>query len=103
MKTNAVLINSARGSVVNESDLYDALVNQDIAGAALDVFENEPYRPVDFNKDLRTLDSVIMSSHIGSLTREAYQAMAERSIENILHAIDGDYSMMNLLNRLDIK
>ncbi|NQZ69957.1 MAG: NAD(P)-binding domain-containing protein [Lentisphaeria bacterium] len=101
MKTNAVLINSARGSVVNESDLYDALVNQDIAGAALDVFENEPYRPVDFNKDLRTLDSVIMSSHIGSLTREAYQAMAERSIENILHAIDGDYSMMNLLNRQD--
>ncbi|MBS3778637.1 MAG: phosphoglycerate dehydrogenase, partial [Candidatus Thermoplasmatota archaeon] len=66
MKTSAFLINCARGGTVDESALYDALKNDEIAGAALDVFENEP--PKD-NK-LKTLDNIVFSPHLGANTKE---------------------------------
>lgn len=97
--SKAWLINTARGAVVDEAALYDALVEGGIAGAALDVFEREPYEPVDPGKDLRTLDNVIMTPHVGSSTREACERMATRALQNIQLAERGDYDKMDLLNR----
>ncbi len=73
------LINVARGSVVNESDLLSALQNKRIAGAALDVFENEP------NPDSRFLElpNVLLTPHIGSATQETRQAMTNLAIDNL--------------------
>ena len=73
------LVNVARGSVVDEAALVQALVSQGIAGAALDVFENEPH-PLP---ELLQLDNVILSPHIGSATGATRQAMADLALLNI--------------------
>lgn len=67
MKTGVRIINCARGGIVNEDALYDALVSGKVAGAALDVFASEP--PTDWK--LLKLDNVIASPHIGASTKEA--------------------------------
>ena len=95
----AWLINTARGAVVDEAALYDALVEKRLAGAALDVFEREPYQPVDPTRDLRTLPQMILLPHVGSHTAEANCRMAERALRNIRLAEAGDFAAMDLLNR----
>jgi len=99
LSPNAWVINTARGSLIDESALYDALVESRIAGAALDVFEREPYQPVEPARDLRTLPNVILTPHIGSNTAEANTRMAARALRNIRLALAGDYAEMDLLNR----
>jgi phosphoglycerate dehydrogenase-like enzyme len=93
------VVNTARGALVDEAALFDALTGGRIAGAALDVFEREPYEPVAPGKDLRTLANVIMTPHISSSTREACDRMASRALKNILLAEAGKYAEMDLLNR----
>jgi phosphoglycerate dehydrogenase-like enzyme len=95
----AWLINTARGAVVDETALYDALVEKRLAGAALDVFQREPYQPVDPTRDLRTLAHVILLPHVGSHTFEANRRMAERALQNIRLAAAGDFAAMDLINR----
>ena len=73
------LINVARGTVVDEAALVRALVERRIAGAGLDVFENEPQVPAE----LMPLDSVVLLPHIASGTRETRQAMADRVYDNL--------------------
>jgi hydroxypyruvate reductase len=73
------LINVARGSVVDEAALIDALQRKVIAGAALDVFENEPNVP----EALRALDNVVLTPHVGSATQATRQAMADRALANL--------------------
>ncbi|WP_042885755.1 2-hydroxyacid dehydrogenase [Cupriavidus necator] len=73
------LINIARGTVVDEDALVDALVHQRIAGAGLDVFEDEPNVPAA----LFGLDNVVLLPHIASATHETRQAMAELVFENL--------------------
>ena len=63
-------LNSARGPIVDECALYDVLSSGQLAGAALDVFEQDPYVPAASDKDLRTLKNVVLTPHIGSNTRE---------------------------------
>src|SRR5262249_23473797 len=92
------VINTARGSLVDEAALYDALAGGRIAGAALDVFEREPYQPVDPARDLRSLPNVIMTPHVGSNTIEANARMAARALRNVRLAIAGDYGSMDLVN-----
>ena len=95
---HAWLVNTARGAVVDEAALYDTLREGRIGGAALDVFQREPYAPVVSAKDLRTLDNVIMTPHVGSATAEACARMAARSLENIALAVAGRFEEMDLLN-----
>jgi phosphoglycerate dehydrogenase-like enzyme len=98
LRPHAWLINTARGAVVDEAALYDALVEQRIGGAALDVFDREPYQPVDPRRDLRTLQNVILTPHVGSTTPEANRGMAERAVQNIVWAEAGEFGKMDLLN-----
>jgi D-3-phosphoglycerate dehydrogenase len=80
MKPTAFLINTARGSLVNEVDLFQALENKKIAGAALDVFVKEPYQPT--GPDFRTLNNCILTPHCASNTVEANTRMAGICIAN---------------------
>jgi hydroxypyruvate reductase len=74
------LVNVARGSVVDESALIAALQKGTIAGAALDVFENEPHVP----DALRAMDNVVLTPHIGSATSATRHAMAELAFKNLV-------------------
>lgn len=81
MKTTAYLINCARGGIVKEDDLYEVLSAGRIAGAALDVFEQEPPPP---DHPLLKLDNVICTPHIGASTREAQEVVAIAIAQQII-------------------
>ena len=85
MKRTAFLINTTRGAVVDESALAWALKEHMIAGAGLDVFENEP----QINAALLTLENVVLSPHLGSATRETRTAMADLAVSNVLAVLSG--------------
>lgn len=80
MKNTAYIINAARGVLIKQDDLIDALKNGEIAGAGLDVFETEPNVP----KELRDLDNVVMSPHAGTGTLEARTAIAKEASNNLI-------------------
>jgi glyoxylate reductase len=77
MKPTAVLVNTARGAVVDERALVAALAGGEIAGAALDVFEDEPH----VSEELLGLDNVVLTPHLGSATRATRMAMGELAVE----------------------
>jgi len=85
MKRSAFLINTARGPVVDEEALAWALQQHLIAGAALDVFENEPV----VHPDLLTLENVLLVPHLASGTTETRTAMAELAADNVLAVLQG--------------
>ncbi|MSO94138.1 MAG: D-glycerate dehydrogenase, partial [Rhodospirillales bacterium] len=80
MKPTAFLINTARGDVVDEQALVDALRQRRIAGAGLDVFEREP----NVTDDLLTMENVVLLPHLGSATRETRVAMGMRVVDNLI-------------------
>ncbi len=91
MKPTAILVNTARGPVVDEAALYDTLVNRKIWGAAVDAYENETGLqddPVWWK--LTKLPSIIMTPHIGSATQEARQEMTQIAVDNVLAVLSGN-------------
>ena len=94
MKPGAYLINASRGGVVNEADLYTALSTKVIAGAASDVFEQEPLK----EHPLFALDSFIATSHIAGYTDGAVNAIGEHCVENIVTALVKKMRPQNVMN-----
>jgi D-3-phosphoglycerate dehydrogenase len=93
MKQGVFIINCARGGIINEKDLYDALVSGKVAGAALDVFEEEPTK----NTDLISLSNVICTPHLGASTDEAQINVAIAIAEQIV-AFLTDGEIKNAVN-----
>jgi D-3-phosphoglycerate dehydrogenase len=86
MKPTAYLVNTARGALVDESALHEALATRRIAGAGLDVFEKEPL----FDSPLFSLDNVILSPHLAGVDETSEVAMADRAIDAILAVWRGE-------------
>jgi len=87
MKKSAILINTARGGIVNEAALYDALKENKIWAAGLDVFEQEPVRP---DHPLLTLPNVVTLPHIGSASIQTRTRMAELAAANLIQGVMGE-------------
>jgi phosphoglycerate dehydrogenase-like enzyme len=87
MKPTAYLINTARGPIVDESALIQALQTGTIAGAGLDVFDQEPLPP---GHPLTLLDNTILVPHIGYVTREQYEVRYRETVENVAAYLKGD-------------
>ena len=87
MKPNAILVNIARGGVVDHDALYHALVNGEIAGAALDVTEPEP---INTNHPLLSLDNILICPHLGSATVQTRMKMAQMAHDNLISGLNGD-------------
>ncbi|SHE76417.1 glyoxylate reductase [Marinitoga hydrogenitolerans DSM 16785] len=92
MKPNTIIINTARGPVINEKVLIKYLKERKIAGAGLDVYEEEPKIP----QELIELDNVVLTPHTGSATFETRDKMAEMVAENIITALKGEIPPNNV-------
>ena len=85
MKPSAFLINTARGKVVDEQALVEALQAHRIAGAGLDVYEHEPH----LHPELTKLDNTVLLPHVGSATAETRLKMATCAAENLIAVLEG--------------
>ena len=94
MKPTAVLVNTSRGPIVDEGALVDALEEGELAGAALDVFENEPRVP----QRLKDMPNVVLTPHVGSATRESRDAMGMLCVEALRAVLLEGRAPANALN-----
>jgi D-3-phosphoglycerate dehydrogenase / 2-oxoglutarate reductase len=92
----AFLVNTARGGIVNEDALYNALKTGKLRGAGLDVLDREPPDP---KNKLFELENVFFSPHMAGVTQEASDRMAATAIENILSVFDGRPNVANCVNK----
>ena len=101
MKENCVLINTARGGIVNENDLLWALQNKKIYGAGLDVFEKEP--PIK-DHPLFKLDNIVLTPHNAALTLECRKRMSLESAENVAYYLEekSKLNVTNIINRKNL-
>ena len=91
MKKNVCLINTSRGAIINEEDLYEYLFNNPLASAALDVFEKEPY-----NGNLIMLDNCIFTCHMGSMAEDCRINMEIEAVKEAIRLVNGE-SLKNLV------
>ena len=99
MKKDAFIINCARGGILNEEDLYEALLNEKIAGAGLDVFDIEP---TPSSNPLFKLKNVILSPHIAGVTVESTVRMATETVQNVLDVFDNKVNKSVVVNLKEI-
>lgn len=100
MQKSAVIINCARGGILDEAALYDALSAKRIRGAGIDVFETEP-SPA--GNPLFTLDNLIVSPHIAGVTVESTIRMSTQTAQNVLDCFDGRLDPEVVVNREALK
>lgn len=86
MKKNAVIVNTSRGPIIHEEDLIDALINERIAGAYLDVVTEEPIRP---DHPFLQLENVILTPHIAWYSEQSMIELRVKAVQNIIHVING--------------
>jgi|TARA_Y100000994_G_scaffold238482_1_gene231063 glyoxylate reductase len=86
MKKNSILINAARGGLVDEADLYRALVEGEILGAGLDVYDPEP---PEKNNPLLSMDQVVLAPHTGSASVNSRNGMAHLAAQNVINVLQG--------------
>ena len=99
MKKSSFIINCARGGILNEEDLYEALTNKKIAGAGLDVFDVEP---TPSSNPLFKLNNVILSPHIAGVTIESTVRMATETVQNVLDVLDDKINQSVVVNNREI-
>ena len=99
MKKSSFIINCARGGILNEEDLYEALTNKKIAGAGLDVFDVEP---TPSSNPLFKLNNVILSPHIAGVTVESTVRMATETVQNVLDVLDDKINQSVVVNNREI-
>lgn len=87
MKKTAVLVNVARGGVVNEADLVTALRAREIAGAAMDVYSVEPLPP---DSELLTLDNIVVTPHLAAMAADNFAPTVKRMFANMVHVSRGE-------------
>lgn len=96
MKPTAYLINCARGSLIDQKALYDALKNHKIAGAALDVYAQEP---PDMDNPLFALDNIVTTPHIAAFSKDSINRMSLISAQDVLHILNGESNKANVVNK----
>jgi D-3-phosphoglycerate dehydrogenase len=84
MKKGSMLVNTARGGLIDEDALLDALQSGHVSGAAIDSFEQEPY-----TGPLKNLDNVVLTAHMGSYAKEGRVMMEQQAVENLLASLQG--------------
>ena len=94
MKPGALLINTSRGAIVDENVLIEALKNGRLAGAALDVFTQEPLAA---DSPLRMLDNVILTPHIGWTVEEVFEEFADIACTQLIEFLNGNLANTELL------
>ena len=99
MKKSSFIINCARGGILNEEDLYEALKNENISGAGLDVFDVEP---TPSSNPLFKLNNVILSPHIAGVTVESTVRMATETVQNVLDVLDDKVNQSVVINNKEI-
>jgi D-3-phosphoglycerate dehydrogenase len=99
MKKSSFVINCARGGILNEEDLHEALTNKKIAGAGLDVFDVEP---TPSSNPLFKLNNVILSPHIAGVTIESTVRMATETVQNVLDVLDDKINQSVVVNNKEI-
>jgi D-3-phosphoglycerate dehydrogenase len=99
MKKSSFIINCARGGILNEEDLHEALTNKKIAGAGLDVFDVEP---TPSSNPLFKLNNVILSPHIAGVTVESTVRMATETVQNVLDVLDDKVNQSVVINNKEI-
>ena len=95
MKPSAIIVNTARGGIINEQALCDALTANKILGAGIDVFEKEP---ASVDHPLLKLSNVIVAPHMAGVTHESMARMAVATVNNILSVLDGKPNKENAVN-----
>ena len=96
MKSTSILINCARGGIVNEKALYDALTNNKIRSAGLDVYDDEPSTS---SNPLFSLDNILLSPHIAGVTQEATIRMSKQAVQNVLDVFDNKVDPDVIINK----
>ena len=96
MKTTSYVVNTARGGIVDEGALYDALKSKSIAGAGIDPFVIEPASP---DNPLFELDNIIVSPHSAGVTQESVFRMGQVAAQNVVDCFDGKLDPANVINK----